>query len=156
MKKCDSVLGYCLQGNQRKRETITSREKMMSDENEIRALVARWQAATQRGDTAAVLELMTDDVVFLIAGRAPMNKQDFLAASNMGSTPPKISMRQEIREISICGDFAYMCSELQVEITPPAATTSIIREGHTLTIFRKIGGRWLLSRDANMLVAKTL
>ena len=34
----------------------------------IRAVVGEWMAATKRGDTQAVLNLMTDDAVFLVAG----------------------------------------------------------------------------------------
>ena len=128
---------------------------MMSDETEIRALVTQWHQATQQGDIAAVLDLMTDDVVFLTAGRAPMNKQDFAVASSSNGPRPQIAMQQEIREVTVYGEIAYMWSELEVQITPRAATTPIVREGHTLTIFRKIDGRWLLARDANMLVSKS-
>ena len=41
------------------------------DEAEIRQLVATWMAATESGDVDKVLSLMTDDVVFLVAGREP-------------------------------------------------------------------------------------
>ncbi|WMW80923.1 SgcJ/EcaC family oxidoreductase [Undibacterium cyanobacteriorum] len=128
----------------------------MNDETEIRALIARWHQATQQGDIAAVLDLMTDDVVFLIAGRAPMNKLDFAAASSVDGPRPQIAMQQEIREIVVCGEMAYMWSELKVEITPPAAISPIVRQGYTLTIIRKIDGRWLLARDANMLVSQSI
>ncbi|HUQ53794.1 MAG TPA: SgcJ/EcaC family oxidoreductase [Gammaproteobacteria bacterium] len=58
---------------------------MSADERAIRALVATWLAATKRGDTDAVLELMTDDALFLVAARPPMNKAAFAAASH----PPR-------------------------------------------------------------------
>ena len=45
---------------------------MQNDEQEIRQLVATWMAATKSGDVKAVLELMSDDVVFLVAGQPPM------------------------------------------------------------------------------------
>jgi uncharacterized protein (TIGR02246 family) len=44
---------------------------MQNDEQEIRQLVATWMAATKSGDVKAVLELMSDDVVFLVAGQPP-------------------------------------------------------------------------------------
>jgi uncharacterized protein (TIGR02246 family) len=44
---------------------------MSEDERAIRDLVAAWMAASRAGDTAAVLALMTDDVVFLTPGRSP-------------------------------------------------------------------------------------
>jgi uncharacterized protein (TIGR02246 family) len=51
------------------------------DEAAIRALVSTWMEATRTGDTAKVLELMADDVVFLVAGRPPFGKREFEAAT---------------------------------------------------------------------------
>jgi ketosteroid isomerase-like protein len=53
------------------------------DDHAIRSLVEAWMRATAAGDLPRVLELMDDDVVFLVAGRPPMRgKGDFAAASN--------------------------------------------------------------------------
>ena len=41
---------------------------MRDDEAEIRELVATWMAATKAGDAQAVLDLMTEDAVFLVPG----------------------------------------------------------------------------------------
>ena len=35
-------------------------------------------------------------------------------------------------------------------ITPPGADRPIERSGYTLSIFRRVNGKWLLSRDANL------
>jgi ketosteroid isomerase-like protein len=44
--------------------------------------VATWIDATARGDVDRVLELMDDEVVFLVPGRPPMRgKRDFAAAT---------------------------------------------------------------------------
>ena len=53
---------------------------MSSDERQIRELVATWMSATKAGDLSTVLSLMTDDVVFLVAGQEPFGKQQFAAA----------------------------------------------------------------------------
>jgi len=45
---------------------------MSSDEQAIRSLVALWHSATASGDVETVLSLMAEDVVFLVAGRPPM------------------------------------------------------------------------------------
>ena len=78
----------------------------MTDEQAIREAIEKWMKATREGDTEAVLGLMTDDVVFLVPGRAPMDKQEFAALSRLpaGSTPPQIDSRSEIQEIVISGD----------------------------------------------------
>jgi len=54
---------------------------MSSDEQAIRQLVERWMAASRRGDTAAVLDLMADDVVFMVPGKPPFGREEFAAAS---------------------------------------------------------------------------
>lgn len=44
---------------------------MSTDEQEIRELVSSWMEATKAGDVEGVLNLMTDDVIFLLATRSP-------------------------------------------------------------------------------------
>jgi uncharacterized protein (TIGR02246 family) len=130
---------------------------MSDDEAQIRNLVAQWQASTKAGQTQTVLDLMTDDVVFLVPGRPPMIKDEFaaLSASPPGVPRPQFQSTQDIREVEVSGDMAFMWSALTVAVTPPGATQPIEREGHTLTIFRKVKGRWLLARDANLLTTKS-
>jgi uncharacterized protein (TIGR02246 family) len=131
---------------------------MTEDERQIRALVARWHEASRAGDVSAVLELMTDDVVFLTEGRPPMSMADFAAAApsaNAGDGGrPVLEARQTIHEVRASGDVAFMWSDLEVTMTPPGATEPVVRSGHTLTVFFKVGGRWKLARDANLLTVK--
>ena len=49
------------------------------------------------------------------------------------------------------GDWAFMWQKLSVTMTPPDGAASVKRTGHTLTIFTKQHGKWLIARDANML-----
>ena len=123
------------------------------EQRAIRAGVDEWMTATRRGDTQADLNLMTDDAVFLTAGQPPMGKADFASAT--GSAPderPVFDGVSEIKEIHVEGSVGYLWSHLTVTVTPPQGGASIKRSGHTLTVFRKIEGRWLLARDANLLV----
>ena len=127
---------------------------MPSEEDQIRALVDTWQAATRAGDVDAVLDLMTDDVVFLVPDRPPMDKAGFAELSRVppGAPRPTFESTSEIMEIAVSGDMAYLWSRLSVRVTPPGADEPIERAGHTLTVFRRVDGRWLLARDANLLV----
>lgn len=124
---------------------------MQSDEQQIRQLVASWMDATRRGDTDTVLTLMTDDVVFLTPGNQPMGKDEFAAAARSQDGAATIDGASDIRELAVFGDWAFMWSSLTVTVTPADSATSMIRAGHTLTLFRKENGRWRLARDANML-----
>lgn len=41
---------------------------MTDDERAIRQVVDTWMAASQSGDLATILSLMTDDVIFMVPG----------------------------------------------------------------------------------------
>lgn len=127
---------------------------MTEDESQIRQLVETWQSASRAGDVAAVLALMTDDVVFQTVGREPFGKQEFAALSTMppGAPRPHIESTQRIDEIQVAGDLAFMRAHIGVTVTPTGAAAPMARAGYTLTIFRKVDGRWLLARDANLMV----
>jgi uncharacterized protein (TIGR02246 family) len=124
----------------------------MNDEQAIRQLVSTWMEATKAGDTAKVLSLMTDDVVFLVTGREPMRKAEFEAQSRaqVGKDAPQFDGASDIQEIKVLGDWAFMWQKLSVTITPSNGP-QMRRAGHTLTIFQKQNGRWVLARDANLL-----
>ena len=130
---------------------------MTPDESEIRAVVARWMEATKAGDTETILSLMTDDVVFLVPGREPMRKPEFAnaAAAQSGAQAPAIEGRSDVQEVTVVGDWAFMWSKLRVTVTPKTGAAPTIRSGHTLSVFRKLGGKWLLTRDANLLTTES-
>ena len=75
---------------------------MPTEEQQIRALVATWMAATKSGDVETVLGLMTEDAVFLVPGKPAMRKSEFAAAAKaqaMGNAP-KFDGASEIQEES--------------------------------------------------------
>jgi uncharacterized protein (TIGR02246 family) len=112
-----------------------------TDEKEIRDLVSTWMDATKAGDIDAVLSLMTDDVVFLVAGRPPMIGREAFAAlaqGQQGEGPPEYEGTSEIQEIHVAGDLAYMWTKLAVKVRPRGGSKSTQE------------GRWLLARDANV------
>ena len=120
---------------------------MLSDEDQIRALVQTWHSATKAGDVNTVLGLMTDDVVFLVPGRPPMQKAEFAALSQVGpGTPrPKFEGTSEVQEVRVSGDMAFLWTKLSVSITPSGASQAVERAGHTLTVLRCASGKWLIA-----------
>ena len=126
---------------------------MQDDEQEIRDLVTKWMAATKAGDSEAVLSLMTDDAVFLVAGQPPFGKARF-AEATAAQKHASIAFdgKSRIIEVKVLGDWAYLLSELTVTSTQPGADNPSIRSGHTLSILHKQDGKWRLARDANLLV----
>jgi ketosteroid isomerase-like protein len=82
-----------------------------------------------------------------------MHKADFAAASQAQAAgkAPRFDGHSEVQEVQVCGDWAFMWTRLRVVATPPDGSPPVERSGHTLTVLRKVGGKWLLARDANLL-----
>ena len=121
---------------------------MSDDERAIRNVVDTWMSATRAGDIDAVLDLMTDDIIFLTPGAEPFGKDEFRERSaRMKSVD--INGRSDIREIQVSGDWAWVRNHIDLTVTAPGGQP-MQRSGHTLSIFHKgDDGRWRLARDAN-------
>jgi uncharacterized protein (TIGR02246 family) len=121
-----------------------------NDERAIRDLVATWMEASRAGDTAKVLSLMADDVIFQVPGREPFGKEAFAAMSE-GMKGVRMEGSSDIRELRVLGDWAYLRNHITITVTPPGGKP-VKRAGYTLTILHKqTNGQWLLARDANLL-----
>jgi uncharacterized protein (TIGR02246 family) len=122
---------------------------MSPDERAIRDLVDNWMKASRAGDTATVLGLMSDDVVFMVPGREPFGKQAF-AASSQSMKGFRLEGSADIHELKMLGDWAYLRNFIEITVTPTGGAP-MRRSGYTLTILRKEpNGKWLLARDANL------
>lgn len=127
----------------------------MSDEEQIRAVIATWLKASAANDLNTVLDLMTEDAVFLRPGCLPMQgRAAYAAASQSMAGKIKIEGHPDIREIHVSGDHAYVWNFLSITVTPLPDGSPKKSEGPILTVFRKeADGRWRLFRDANMLAS---
>jgi uncharacterized protein (TIGR02246 family) len=126
---------------------------MSEDEKAIRQLVETWMTASKAGDTETVLGLMADDAVFMVPGKEPFGKEAFRAAAQ-GQKGLGIDGKNDIRELKVLGDWAYMRNHIDMTMTSPNGKV-VRHSGYTLTILRKTSsGRWVLSRDANLLTEK--
>jgi uncharacterized protein (TIGR02246 family) len=122
---------------------------MSPDERAIRELVDTWMKASRAGDTDRVLDLMSEDAVFMVPGREPFGKQTF-AANSRSMDGLKLEGSADIRELEVLGDWAWLRNFIEITVTPPGGTP-VRRSGFTLTILRKEpDGRWVLARDANL------
>lgn len=127
---------------------------MTEDERAIREVIATWLRASAEGDTAKVLSLMAEDVVFLVPGHRPFGKEAF-ARGQQGLGQFRIDGKSEVREIRVSGDWAYCWTDLTVVMTPVDGGPAVRRSGNTLSIFQRLSdGKWVLARDANMLTVQ--
>ena len=125
---------------------------MNVDEIAIRVSVREWMEATLRGDTARVLEMMDEDVVFIGPGRPPMRgRQAFADASRAMEGKVRVEGSADVQEVRVFGDWAYSWVQLTVTMQPVDGGTPTHRSGPAMSVWRKIaGGRWVIFRDANM------
>jgi uncharacterized protein (TIGR02246 family) len=122
---------------------------MTEDEKAIRAMVQEWMRASRTGDTAAVLELMTNDVLFMTPRGEPFGKDEFRERSESLKNV-EIDGHAETLEIEVLGDRAWIRNRLEMVMTP-AGGEAQRRAGYTLTILKRgEDDRWRLFRDANL------
>ena len=125
---------------------------MSEDERAIRDVVETWMRATKAGDVSTILGLMTEDVIFMVPGQPPFGKEAF-AASSDGVRGVRVEGTNDIQEIQVLGDWAYLRNRIEITVTPDGGAP-IRRSGYTLSILRKESdGVWRLARDANLLTA---
>jgi len=123
---------------------------MTDDERAIRELVDAWMKASKAGDVEAVLDLMTDDVLFMTPGREPFGKAQFRAQAE-ALKDVQMDGRAEVQEIEIADDRAWIRNHIDLTVKS-ADSEPAHRSGYTLTILKKgPDNRWRLFRDANQI-----
>lgn len=126
---------------------------MPNDEQAIRDLVEQWMNAIKTGEVDTVLNLMADDVIFMVPGKEPFGKNEF-AALSQSMKNVQMEGHSEIQEIQLLGDWAWMRNRLEVTIKPLSGPP-VTRSGYTLTVLKKSSERrWVIFRDANLLTEK--
>ena len=125
---------------------------MRPDERAIREVHATWVAAASAADLERLLALMTDDVVFLNPGQAPVGRDGFPAGFTTAHQHNRIHCISELQELEVVGDVAYTRCKDSLTVAPRAGGDTVRLAGDRLTIYRRqADGRWLLARDANTL-----
>jgi uncharacterized protein (TIGR02246 family) len=119
------------------------------DTRQIRKLIDAWIAASNARNLPALMDMMTDDVVFMTPGRAPFGKAEF-AADVERMKGVAIDARAKVQEIEVSGALAYIRNHIRVELTSPGQAPKRM-SGYAMSVLRKDDdGRWRIARDANL------
>ena len=125
---------------------------MRPDEQAIREVHSTWVGAVNSGDLARLLDMVTDDVVFLNPGDECMGRDGFSTKFSAAHQQLRICCVSELTEVVVVGEVAYTRSRDSLSASPRAGGEEIRLAGDRMTIYRKqADGRWLLARDANVL-----
>jgi uncharacterized protein (TIGR02246 family) len=126
----------------------------MDDESEIRGLLEKWHIAMRNGDFGAVVELMTNDAVFLRAGEPPLDRSAFVAAAaNPPCWSPIVELAGNIREICVDNNIAYLWADISSSTRTSRWAPLVRKRGSSLSIFRRESGNWLLAHSADTSIA---
>ena len=110
-----------------------------------------WRRLTVEGNLVGLLSLLCDDVIFLTPGNPPITKQDFAAGFREVAAKARIESTQDVKELRVSGEIAYAWSHLTIVLIPNDGGKRSESSGHVLSVYqRSPSGRWLLSRDANL------
>ncbi len=125
----------------------------IADEEQVRQVMDEWHRLTAEEDVEGLLDLTTDDVVFLTPGNEPIRKQDFAAGLRQFLPKARVEMTQDVKEIEVSGDLAYAWSHLSIDLIPKDGRPRSRSAGYVMTLFqRSRDGRWRMSRDANLVL----
>jgi len=125
---------------------------MRPDEQAIRALHDTWIAAVNAGELEPLLDLMTDDVVFVNPGGEPIGRGGFRDGFLEGHRRNEIHCTSQLQEVVVVGDLAHALARDALSVAPRAGGDAFRLAGHRLTVYRRQpDGRWLLARDAHTL-----
>ena len=135
--------------------TMGAREALMTaDERAIRQVVETWMTASKSGDVSTIVNLMTDDVTFMVPGEEPFGKEAFAAAAK-GIGQMKMEGTSEILELQVLGQWAFIRNRIEIMLTSPDGNKTR-RSGYTLTLLRKeADGQWRIARDANLMTTRS-
>jgi uncharacterized protein (TIGR02246 family) len=129
---------------------FTPREQL--DKESILGLLERWRSATRAQDTAAILELVADDCVFLPSSTPPIKGKEELGQMYRTFFRRYREIRHEaiIEETQIAGDWAFLWGTDELRLTPESGEPIIHLKGKGLSILkRKSDGTWLFWRGIN-------
>jgi len=81
-------------------QTKQASDVVHDEEQAIRQLVDTWLTASESGDLNTILTLMADDVIFMVPGREPFGKDEFVQNYKQMSGV-KLTTKSDIQEIKV-------------------------------------------------------
>lgn len=118
---------------------------MIEDECVVCEFVDNWFVLSWCGDLVMVLDLIVDDVIFMVVGKLLFDKVVFvvvLCDVNVGvEYVLKIDGCYWIDELCVIGDWVYLCNFIEIDVMLLGGEM-ICCLGYMLMIFCKVGGCW--------------
>jgi hypothetical protein len=114
----------------------------LSEQQALEALDP-WSDALFTGDPAIVETVLAPEYQILRSDGSGHNKESYLGSL------PKQKVRSKFSDISATGDDRWMVIRYQIETDQVIEGKSVVGISPRLSVFRRDGGRWLISAHAN-------
>jgi uncharacterized protein (TIGR02246 family) len=126
-----------------------------ADRNAILGLLNRWRLATRAKDINAILQLVTDDVVFLPSSVPPIKGKKEVEKLYRAFFPRYREIKHEaiIEEVQIAGEWAFLWGTDELRLTPESGDKDIHMKGKGLSVLkRQSDGSWRFWRGINDMI----
>ena len=118
----------------------------MTDEEQIAEAVERFIRAYNGGDVETIVAYYADDLIKDRQGAPPERKAETVERVRGVLRDFRGNLSVTNDEIVVSGDVAYARGSLRITLTPRAGGAPQRIERRFLEIWRKRGGRWLVTR----------
>jgi uncharacterized protein (TIGR02246 family) len=123
-----------------------------NDRQAIEALMQRWLAAVQRKDIASLLDMITDDAVFLPPGLPPVRGKREVEALYGRFFPQfsRVEQTASMEELIVAGDWAFSWGFESFVLQAQAGGPEIRMQGKGMSVLqRQPDGSWKYARGIN-------
>jgi uncharacterized protein (TIGR02246 family) len=129
---------------------------MKADEDAIRRLSDDWASAVKAKDLDRILDMVTDDVVFLPPGAPEVRGKPAVAELYSGLFARfNVEQTPTLDEVRVAGEWAFAWGADEVRATPVSGGPATHARGKAMTILRRgIDGAWRFARGINNMMAE--
>jgi len=125
-----------------------------TEEDRVRMteVAEKWLAAYASGDLEGIMSVMHADATLMPHNQATSRGTESVRAyfaTRIGR--PGIKLVDDLQEIRINGDWAYVRGKFRFEIDLGPEKEPIVHNGRYLILYEKVGGDWKVLRDMDNL-----
>lgn len=127
------------------------------DRERMLAISSEWLDAYSNGDLDGIMALMHDDAVVMphnqATSRGLAEIRDYFA-TRIGR--PDVTFRDDLQEIRINGDWAYVLGAFELEVPAAGADqTPYVHRGRYFVLYERVGEDWKMLRDIDNAAPKS-
>ncbi|MDJ0709186.1 MAG: DUF4440 domain-containing protein [Woeseiaceae bacterium] len=118
----------------------------------MKMVAKQWIAAYESGDLEGIMAVMHDDAMLMPHNQATQRGTDAVRAyfaTRIGR--PGVKLVDDLQEIRINGDWAYVVGKFRFEIDLGPDKPPVIHNGRYLILYEKVDGNWQVLRDMDNL-----